>query len=153
MNVKVYVKKDYEENHASKTAKKQSQTNPIPVSPQHCWGLKPKLKKQSQLYRIAYYMVRIAQNDLKKQSQFWASQNEFKRFNNRELRQYLLYWRTLKTKPNKADMMVHSSLFIVHGKNKQRLFEKTNPISVSPNHCYEFEDEFEKTKPIYVGVN
>ena len=33
-----------------------------------------------------------------------------------------------KTKPNKANIMVHSSSFIVHRKDKERLLEKTKPI-------------------------
>lgn len=33
-----------------------------------------------------------------------------------------------KTKPNKANVMVHSCSFLVLRKDKERLFEKTNPI-------------------------
>jgi hypothetical protein len=33
-----------------------------------------------------------------------------------------------KTKPNKANIMVHGYLFIVYSKNEERLLEKTKPI-------------------------
>jgi hypothetical protein len=48
MSLSIYMKGDYEDFHALKASEKQSQTNPISVSPQHCWGLKANLKKQSQ---------------------------------------------------------------------------------------------------------
>jgi hypothetical protein len=44
-------------------------TKPILFSPQHCWGLKTYLKKQSQFYRSLFGVLRTATRNLKKQSQ------------------------------------------------------------------------------------
>ena len=58
-----------------------------------------------------------------------------------------------KTKPNKANIMVHSSSFIVHRKDEERLLEKTKPILQFIVRRLWFiaktkEKEVEKTKPI-----
>jgi hypothetical protein len=51
---------------------------------------------------------------LKKQSQFCMSQNKRKASNNNELWQRIAIRHLVKTKPNKANITVHSSLFTVH---------------------------------------
>jgi hypothetical protein len=50
-----------------------------------------------------------------------------------------------KTNPNKANITVHGYLFIVHSKDNERQFEKTNPISgcLSVNSCLESKSIFE----------
>jgi hypothetical protein len=51
------------------------------------------------------------QGKLKKQSQFSEGLNELKYFCSKELRQYLLYWRAQKTKPNKANLYFYGTRF------------------------------------------
>jgi hypothetical protein len=48
MNVSVYKKGYYWKLCGLIAAKNKPNSKPISFSPQHCWGLKPDLKKQSQ---------------------------------------------------------------------------------------------------------